>query len=118
MRRSTILSLIVAGLLPFLPSASEAQETQVLICDLVSSESSTGSLLDSIYSELGYDVERIQHIPPNDSFPEATIIWAGIPEYCFWYSLTEVDTQRIINALTSGKYIWAMGQEPFFDAGL
>ena len=75
---SRILCIVILTLL-VLPSQTEAG--QILICDLVSSESSTGSLLDSIYSEHGYNVERIQHIPPSDSFPEVTIIWAGIPEY-------------------------------------
>jgi len=60
---------------------SDGQAEQILICDLVSSQSSTGSLLDSLYSEHGYDVESIEHIPPSDSFPEVTVIWAGIPEY-------------------------------------
>jgi len=105
-------------ILTLFPLASQPQAEQILICDLVSSQSSIGNLLDSLYSEHGYNVERIQHIPPSDSFPEVTIIWAGIPEYCFWYTLTDVDTGRIIKALTSGNYIWAMGQEPFFDARL
>jgi len=113
--RYTILFILILAFLALVP---EPHAEQILICDLVSSQSSTASLLDSIYSEHGYDVESIEHIPESDSFPEVTIIWAGIPEYCFWYTLTEVDTERIINALTSGKYIWAMGQEPFFDARL
>jgi len=110
--------LLLILTLTLLPMAPQAEAEQILICDLVSSQSSTGSLLDSVYSELGYYVASIEHIPPSDSFPEVTIIWAGIAEYCFWYTLTEVDTQRIIHALTSGKCIWAMGQEPFFDARL
>ncbi|MFQ5869476.1 MAG: hypothetical protein ACE5JC_06215, partial [Candidatus Zixiibacteriota bacterium] len=113
--RYTILFILI---LTFLALVLQAQAEQILICDLVSSQSSTGSLLDSIYSEHGYDVERIQHIPPSDSFPEVTVIWAGVAEYGLWYTLTEVDTGRIIGALTSGKHIWAMGQEPFFDAWL
>jgi len=76
--RYPVLFILILTLLA-LPSQTEAG--QILICDLVSSQSSTGSLLDSIYSELGYYVERIEHIPPSDSFPEVTVIWAGIPEY-------------------------------------
>ena len=76
--RRHIFFLVILTLLVL---ASQAQAEQILICDLVSSQSSTGSLLDSIYSEVGYYVERIEHIPPSDSFPEVTIIWAGIPEY-------------------------------------
>jgi len=76
--RNPILCIVILTLLA-LPSQAEAE--QILICDLVSSQSSTGSLLDSVYSEHGYDVERIKHIPTSDSFPEVTIIWAGIPEY-------------------------------------
>jgi hypothetical protein len=116
MRRLLAPILVWIGLVPAI--TLQAHATNMLICDLVPSLSSTPSLLDSIYSECGYDVEMVQHIPPSDSFPEVTIIWAGIPEYCFSYTLTEVDTQRIIHALRSGKYIWAMGQEPFFDAWL
>jgi hypothetical protein len=111
------LTFFIAVLLLFL-LASDGHTEQILICDLVSSQSSTGSLLDSLYSHHGYDVESTDHIPPSDSFPAVTIIWAGVPEYCFSYTLTEVDTQRVINALRSGKYIWAMGQEPLFDAWL
>jgi len=74
-----IILLILVLTLPAMASLAEAE--QILICDLVSSQSSTGSLVDSIYSQLGYGVERIQHIPPSDSFPDVTIIWAGIPEY-------------------------------------
>lgn len=77
MRYMTLFILI----LTLLPPASQPQAEQILICDLVSSQSSIGNLLDSLYSEHGYNVERIQHIPPSDSFPEVTIIWAGIPEY-------------------------------------
>jgi len=76
--RYPILFIVI---LTFLPFGSEVQAEQILICDLVSSQSSTGGLLDSIYSEHGYHVESIQHIPPSDSFPEVTVIWAGIPEY-------------------------------------
>jgi hypothetical protein len=68
-------------ILTLFPLASQPQAEQILICDLVSSQSSTGSLLDSLYSEHGYDVESIEHIPPSDSFPEVTVVWAGIPEY-------------------------------------
>jgi hypothetical protein len=113
--RYTILFIQILTLLALVP---EPHAEQILICDLVSSQSSTGSLLDSIYSEHGYDIERIQHIPPSDSFPEVTIIWAGIPEYCFGYFFTEVEKDRIIEALTSGKYVWGMGEEPLFYAGL
>jgi hypothetical protein len=115
MRYPVLLILI----LTLLPLASEAEAEQILICDLVSSQSSTGSLLDSLYSEHGYDVENIQHIPPSGSFPEVTIIWAGIPEYtCSLYILSQVEIDRVVGALTSGKDIWAMGQESFSHAGL
>ncbi|MFQ5868906.1 MAG: T9SS type A sorting domain-containing protein [Candidatus Zixiibacteriota bacterium] len=114
MRYSVLLILI----LTLLPLASEAEAEQILICDLVSSQSSTGGLLDSIYSEHDYYVERIDHIPPSDSFPEVTIIWAGIPEYGFWHSLTQIEIDRIIETLTSAKYIWAMGELPFSLARL
>jgi len=111
-------SILLIVILTLLLLASEAEAEQILICDLVSSESSTGSLLDSIYSEHGYNVERIKHIPTSDSFPEVTIIWAGIPEYAFWHPLTDDERDAIIEALTSRKYIWVMGELPFSLAGL
>jgi len=113
--RYHLLLILILALLPWL---SEPEAEQILISDLVSSQSSTGSLVDSIYSELGYDVERIEHIPPSDSFPEVTIIWAGIPEYAFWHPLTDDERDAIIEALTSRKYIWVMGELPFSLARL
>ena len=105
--------LLLILTLTLLPMAPQAEADQILICDLVFSQSSTGSLLDSIYSERGYDVERTQHIPDSDSFPEVTIIWAGIAEYCFWHTLTDAEEDRIIQALISGRNVWAMGHRPF-----